>query len=84
VTDLFLAYLTTLFHVRELCSDVSQGGLWMPVLGRTFKNEVIKRPGREADHAPPSSAEVTNAWSCTSTPRHVFRAYCVFKHRDLL
>jgi hypothetical protein len=27
----------------------------------------IKRPGREADHSPPSSAEV-NAWSYTSTP----------------
>jgi hypothetical protein len=28
----------------------------------------VKRPGREADHSPPSSAEVKNAWSCTSTP----------------
>jgi hypothetical protein len=28
----------------------------------------IKRPGREADHSPPSSAEVKNAWSYTSTP----------------
>jgi len=27
----------------------------------------VKRPGREADHAPPSSAEVKNAWSYTST-----------------
>jgi hypothetical protein len=27
-----------------------------------------KRPGREADHSPPSSAEVKNAWSYTSTP----------------
>jgi hypothetical protein len=29
----------------------------------------IKRPEREADHSPPSSAEVKNAWSYTSTPR---------------
>jgi hypothetical protein len=28
----------------------------------------VKRPGREADHSPPSSAEVKNAWNCTSTP----------------
>jgi hypothetical protein len=28
----------------------------------------VKRPGREADHSPTSSAEVKNAWSCTSTP----------------
>jgi hypothetical protein len=29
----------------------------------------VKRPGREADHSPSSSAEVKNAWSYTSTPR---------------
>jgi hypothetical protein len=28
----------------------------------------VKRPGREADHSPPSSAEVKNAWSYISTP----------------
>jgi hypothetical protein len=27
----------------------------------------VKRPGREADHSPPSSADVKNAWSYTST-----------------
>jgi hypothetical protein len=26
----------------------------------------VKRPGREADHSPPSSAEAKNAWSYTS------------------
>jgi hypothetical protein len=28
----------------------------------------LKRPGREADQSPPSSAEVKSAWSYTSTP----------------
>jgi hypothetical protein len=28
---------------------------------------VVKRPGREADHSHPYSAEVKNAWSYTST-----------------
>jgi len=28
----------------------------------------VKQPGREADHSPPSSAEVKNVWSYTSTP----------------
>jgi hypothetical protein len=28
----------------------------------------VKRPGREAAHSPPSSAEVKNAWSYISTP----------------
>jgi len=35
--------------------------------GGAFFSE-IKRPDREADHPPPSSAEVKNAWSYTSTP----------------
>jgi len=29
----------------------------------------VKRPDREADHSPPSTAEVKNAWSYTSTPQ---------------
>ena len=28
----------------------------------------LKRPGREDDHLPPSSAEVKNEWSYTSCP----------------
>jgi len=28
----------------------------------------VKWPGLEADHSPPSSAEVKIAWSCTSNP----------------
>jgi hypothetical protein len=30
--------------------------------------------GREADHSPPTSAEVKNTWIYTSTPQHVFMA----------
>jgi hypothetical protein len=40
-----------------------------------------KRPWREADYSPPSSAEVKNAWSYTSTPQYVFMAWCLVKHR---
>jgi hypothetical protein len=39
-------------------------------------------PGGKADHSSPSSAEVKNAWSCTSTPPYVFMAWCLVKHRD--
>jgi hypothetical protein len=42
----------------------------------------VKRPGREADHSLPSSAEVKNAWSYTSTPQYVFMASCLVQHRD--
>jgi hypothetical protein len=41
----------------------------------------VKRLGREADHSPPSSAEV-NAWRYTSTPQYSFMTWCLFKHRD--
>jgi hypothetical protein len=42
----------------------------------------VKRLGREADHSPPTSAEVKNAWSYTSTPQYVFMAWYLVKHRD--
>jgi hypothetical protein len=29
---------------------------------------VVKRPGHEGDHSPPSSADVENTWSYASTP----------------
>jgi hypothetical protein len=42
----------------------------------------VKRPGREADHQPPSSTEVNKTWSYTSTSQYVFMAWCLIKHRD--
>jgi hypothetical protein len=36
----------------------------------------IKWPGREADHSPPSSAEVKNSWTYTSTPQYAFMVWC--------
>jgi hypothetical protein len=36
----------------------------------------------EADHSPPSSAEVKNSWSYTSTPQYVFVAWFLVKHRN--
>jgi len=34
----------------------------------------VKRWRREANHSPPTGAEIKNAWSCTSTPQYVFMA----------
>jgi hypothetical protein len=39
----------------------------------------VKRPGREADHSHPSSAEVKNAWSYTSVPQYAFMVWCSVK-----
>jgi hypothetical protein len=41
----------------------------------------VKRPGREADHSPPSSSEFKNACSYTSSPQYVFMTRCLVKHR---
>jgi hypothetical protein len=39
----------------------------------------VKWLGCEADHSPPSSAEINNAWSNTSTPQYTFIAWCSVK-----
>jgi hypothetical protein len=39
----------------------------------------VKRLGRETDHSPPSSAEVKNARSYTSTSQYAFMYWCWVK-----
>jgi hypothetical protein len=46
---------------------------WVPVV----LSLGVKRPGCKADHSPPSSAEVKNARSYTSTPQYVFKSWCL-------
>jgi hypothetical protein len=36
----------------------------------------VRRLGREADHIPPSSADVKNAWSSTTIDPYVFMSRC--------
>jgi hypothetical protein len=43
----------------------------------------VKRPGREVDHSP-SSAEVKNVWSYTSTPQYTFMVWCSVKEKEYL
>jgi hypothetical protein len=53
-----------------------------PVLGNTQPIQWVpwafppgvRRPGHEADHSPPASAQVKNTWIYTSTPPYVFMA----------
>jgi hypothetical protein len=42
----------------------------------------VKQSGREANHSPPSSAEVKNECSYTSTPQYVVMAWCLVMYRD--
>jgi len=44
----------------------------------------IKLPERQADHSPPSSVKVENAWSYTSTTTYVLNVWCLMEHRILL
>jgi hypothetical protein len=39
----------------------------------------VKWLGHEADHLPPSSSEIKNVWSYTSTPQYAFMAWCLIK-----
>jgi hypothetical protein len=43
----------------------------------------VKRTGREANHTPPLSADISNDWICTSTSPYVFMAWCWKSTRDL-
>jgi hypothetical protein len=49
-----------------------------PALGSTQPSiqwvSEVKRPGREADHSPPTSAEVKKMWIYASTPPYAFMA----------
>jgi hypothetical protein len=37
----------------------------------------VKRPGREADHSTPTSAEIKKTWIYTASPPYVFTAQCL-------
>jgi hypothetical protein len=41
----------------------------------------VKPPGREADHSPPSSVQVKNAWNYNSIPPIRLQGWCLVKHR---
>jgi len=41
-----------------------------------------KQQGHEADHSPPSSAEIKNAWSCISTPPIRLHGVALIKYRE--
>jgi hypothetical protein len=70
---------SSLYHRVQTCFGAHQASYPM---GTGCSSLEVKRPAREADHSPQSSAESKNAWSYTSTPQYVLTAWCSVKHRD--
>jgi hypothetical protein len=65
---------------RKLFSSVKPPDrLWVPpsFLFSRYRgcSPVLKRPGREVNHSPPSCAEDKNAWGCTIFPLYAFMAW---------
>jgi hypothetical protein len=60
-----------LLHVVQTGSGVHPTSYTMGT-GSYFPG--VKRPGREVDHSPPTSAEVKKMWIYTSTPPYAFMA----------
>jgi hypothetical protein len=56
------------FFLHHHCVQTGSGAHPTSYLMATILSLVVKRPEREADHPPPSSAEVNNGWGYISTP----------------
>jgi hypothetical protein len=73
-----LRYFNVFRQVRDLCESkqkyIHTLALIITDLRRLFSILTVKRPGREADHSPPASAEIKKTWIYTSTPPYVFMA----------
>jgi hypothetical protein len=86
----YISSFKTLFSILGYIM-LSFGRMWVSVgvvrntasypMGTRDSFSGVKRPGREANHSPPSSAEFKNAWSYTSTPQYVFMVWCLVNHR---
>ncbi|PNF15383.1 hypothetical protein B7P43_G01010 [Cryptotermes secundus] len=60
-----------LLHVVHTCSRAHSSSYPM---GTGALSLGVKRPGREADHSPPTSVEVKKMWIYTFTPPFAFMA----------
>jgi hypothetical protein len=60
------------FSVLQVVQSGSGAYTASPPVGTGDFSSGIKRPGREAGHSPPTSAEVKKTFVCTSTPPYTF------------
>ena len=78
----------------ESLFDRLPGKCWSSGSGASAQPPILSAPaallptvnqlGLKADHSPPSSAEVTNAWSYPSTPRYAFIEKFLIKYSQVL
>jgi hypothetical protein len=78
------------FPVGQNCSvhhdvQTSSGAHPAPyTVGTRVLYFAVKRLWREADHSPPSCAEVMNTWRYISTLPYICIAWCLVKHQEFL
>jgi hypothetical protein len=75
-------FITTAGRIKNFSSPRRPDRLWGPpsLLSTGYWASLctwMRRPGHEAAHAPPTSAEVKKMWINTSTPPYVFIAQCL-------
>jgi hypothetical protein len=63
-----------LVEARIFSSPCRPGRFWGPPSLLTNGHRGVKRPRSEADHSPPTSAEIRKTWSYTSTLQYAFIA----------
>jgi hypothetical protein len=69
-----------LLWTQHTSSRLAQGSKQPPIQWVSGAlSSVVKRPGREAGHLPPTNAEVKKTWIYTSIPPHVFMAQCLHR-----
>jgi hypothetical protein len=56
-------------------SSETSGQVLKPIHAPIQRVTGIKRPGREAEHSPPSQADDKNEWKCASIPIYAFIAW---------
>jgi hypothetical protein len=71
----FAITLISLIQSRPALGPTQPPIQWVP--GVLYPG--VNRPGREADHSPPSSTEVKNACSYTSAHSYAFMEWCLVK-----
>jgi hypothetical protein len=75
---LFTGRVESFLHVVQTSSGAHPASYPMVTGGSFSGGKAVS----EADHSPPTSAEVKKTWLYTSTPPNIFMAYCLINHRE--